>query len=113
MLQPGPLKAEAQRVAIMAQDGFAGAIRPVHTPFDGDTVFVLATGRWPLPEPRAMALLRVGAAAPAQHLAARFRGERIGRRHHVVSCDDGLPVGDAACARGALLSRGQTGRDQA
>ena len=37
-------KAEAHRVALMAQDGFARAIRPVHTPFDGDTVFVLATG---------------------------------------------------------------------
>jgi L-aminopeptidase/D-esterase-like protein len=38
-------KAKAGRVAIMAQDGLARAIRPVHTPFDGDTVFVLATGR--------------------------------------------------------------------
>lgn len=39
-------KAQAQRVAIMAQDGLARAIRPIHTPFDGDTVFVLATGGW-------------------------------------------------------------------
>lgn len=38
-------QSEAHRVAIMAQDGVARAIRPVHTPFDGDTVFVLATGR--------------------------------------------------------------------
>jgi len=38
-------KSQAQRVAIMAHDGYARAIRPVHTPFDGDTVFVLATGR--------------------------------------------------------------------
>jgi L-aminopeptidase/D-esterase-like protein len=38
-------KAEAGRVAIMAHDGFARAIRPVHTPFDGDSVFVLSTGR--------------------------------------------------------------------
>ena len=37
-------RTQAQRVAIMAQDGIARAIRPVHTPFDGDTVFVLATG---------------------------------------------------------------------
>ena len=43
-------KSQAQRVAIMAQDGFARAIRPVHTPFDGDTVFVLATGRISLSE---------------------------------------------------------------
>ena len=56
-------KAEAQRVAIMAQDGFARAIRPAHTPFDGDTIFVLATGRHALPEPRAQALARIGAIA--------------------------------------------------
>ena len=33
-----------RRVAIAAQDGLARAIRPVHTPLDGDTVFALATG---------------------------------------------------------------------
>lgn len=38
-------KAEATKVAQMAQDALARTIRPVHTPFDGDTVFVLATGR--------------------------------------------------------------------
>ena len=37
-------RAEASRIAIMAHDGMARAIRPVHTPFDGDTVFALATG---------------------------------------------------------------------
>ncbi len=37
-------KAEAQRVALMAHDGLARAIRPVHTMFDGDTVFALSTG---------------------------------------------------------------------
>jgi L-aminopeptidase/D-esterase-like protein len=36
--------AEARRVAIMAQDGLARAIRPVHAPVDGDVIFVLATG---------------------------------------------------------------------
>lgn len=36
--------AECRRLAIMAQDGFARAIRPAHTPFDGDTIFALATG---------------------------------------------------------------------
>ncbi|HEY1794743.1 MAG TPA: P1 family peptidase [Stellaceae bacterium] len=33
-----------RRLAVMAQDGLARAIRPAHTPFDGDTVFVLSTG---------------------------------------------------------------------
>ena len=37
-------KAEATRAALMAQDGYARAIYPVHTPGDGDTTFSLATG---------------------------------------------------------------------
>ncbi len=37
-------KADAQRMAIMAHDGYARAISPVHTPSDGDTIFALATG---------------------------------------------------------------------
>lgn len=36
--------AGCRRVAIAAQDGLAHAIRPAHTPLDGDTVFALATG---------------------------------------------------------------------
>lgn len=39
--------AQARRVAIMAHDGLARAIRPLHTPFDGDTVFCLASGTRP------------------------------------------------------------------
>jgi L-aminopeptidase/D-esterase-like protein len=37
-------KAQARKIAEMAQDGLARAIRPAHTMFDGDTVFVLGTG---------------------------------------------------------------------
>ncbi|UCF93704.1 MAG: P1 family peptidase [Desulfobacterales bacterium] len=43
-------KAQAQKMAQMAHDGMARAIRPAHTMFDGDTVFCLATGKSPLPE---------------------------------------------------------------
>jgi L-aminopeptidase/D-esterase-like protein len=57
-------KAEALRIAIMAHDGLARAVRPVHTPVDGDTLFVLSTARLPLPEPKPMALARLG------HIAA-------------------------------------------
>src|SRR6185503_3699492 len=39
-------KTEINRVALMADDGFARAINPSHTMGDGDTVFALATGRW-------------------------------------------------------------------
>ncbi|MDB5502332.1 MAG: peptidase DmpA [Tardiphaga sp.] len=41
-------KAQAQRLAIMAQTGFARAIYPVHAPLDGDIVFAAATGEKPV-----------------------------------------------------------------
>lgn len=56
-------KAEAQRVAIMAHDGLARAIRPVHTPFDGDSVFSLATGQYEIKNDRPMMLAAIGALA--------------------------------------------------
>jgi L-aminopeptidase/D-esterase-like protein len=37
-------KAQATKIAQMAQDGYARTIVPVHTPADGDTIFALATG---------------------------------------------------------------------
>lgn len=37
-------KEGANKVAQMAHDGFAMAIRPVHTMWDGDTIFALAVG---------------------------------------------------------------------
>lgn len=36
-------KAQAKRLALMADDGLARAIRPAHAPMDGDTVFAAAT----------------------------------------------------------------------
>lgn len=38
-------KAQAKRLATCAHDGFARAIRPVHTQMDGDTIFAMGTGR--------------------------------------------------------------------
>jgi L-aminopeptidase/D-esterase-like protein len=37
-------KSEATKVAQMAHDGLARSVRPVHTPWDGDTLFALSTG---------------------------------------------------------------------
>jgi L-aminopeptidase/D-esterase-like protein len=37
-------KAQVNKVAQMAHDGIAQAIRPAHTMFDGDTIFALALG---------------------------------------------------------------------
>lgn len=44
-------KAQAKRLAIVAHDGLARAIYPVHTPLDGDTVFAASTGKRPLADP--------------------------------------------------------------
>ncbi len=56
---------ECKRLAIMAQDGLARAIRPVHTPFDGDTVFSVASGEVSLGEGagRNLKVARLGSAA--------------------------------------------------
>jgi D-aminopeptidase len=55
-------KAEAKRIAVMAQTGLARAIYPVHTPLDGDVLFAAATGRKALTEPL-HAIARLGAVA--------------------------------------------------
>lgn len=59
---------ELKRVAMMAHDGMARAIRPAHTPFDGDIVFALSNGGVHLPEERddfdrAISVARIGSAA--------------------------------------------------
>ena len=65
-------KAGCHRVAVAAQDGLALAIRPAHTPLDGDTVFALATGSVAVPpnpdtpaamSPETALVAQVGAAA--------------------------------------------------
>ena len=43
-------KAQCAKVSGIAHDGMARAIRPVHTMFDGDTVFTLATGERGAPD---------------------------------------------------------------
>lgn len=63
-------KAQARKVAQMAHDGLARAVRPAHTMFDGDTLFCLATGARELPDttgffaaPKAHAITEIGRAA--------------------------------------------------
>jgi L-aminopeptidase/D-esterase-like protein len=66
--------AQAKRLAVMAQDGLARAIRPIHAPFDGDVVFALATGRRPLGELPDYTLARLGALAADTLARAVARG---------------------------------------
>jgi L-aminopeptidase/D-esterase-like protein len=65
-------KAQANRLAVMAQTGLAHAIYPVHTPLDGDVVFAAATGRKPLADPlRGLAELGTVAANTVARAVAR------------------------------------------
>jgi len=75
-------KAEVNRVALMADDGFAKAITPSHTSGDGDTVFALATGRW---EGEASASM-IGA------LAAEAMAEAIVRAAVAAESSNGVPA---------------------
>jgi len=66
-------KAQTRRLAIMAQDGMARALRPVHTPLDGDIVFAASTGTRPLADP-ILALAELGALAADVVARAIARG---------------------------------------
>lgn len=75
-------KAQAKRVAVMAQDGLSRAIRPIHSPLDGDSVFVISTGQKPLSDPAA-SLTKLGMLAADCAIRAIARGvyeaETLGR----------------------------------
>lgn len=71
--------AQAQRLAIMAQDGLARAIRPIHTPFDGDVVFALSTAREPLGDAPELTLAELGNAAADTLARAVARGVHAAR----------------------------------
>ena len=66
-------KTEATKVAQMAHDGLARAVNPVHTPWDGDTVFALSTGSASVQG----GVLVVGAAAAEVTARAILRGARL------------------------------------
>lgn len=55
-------KPQARRIAEMADDGLARAIRPAHAPMDGDTVFAIATQQQAVTDPL-QAITEIGQAA--------------------------------------------------
>jgi len=68
-------KVQCCKVAQMAQDALARCIQPSHTPWDGDTVFALATGRWsPKGESASDLTTLVGALAADVLASAILRG---------------------------------------
>jgi D-aminopeptidase len=63
-------KGQANRLAVMAQDGVARAVQPVHTPLDGDIVIAVATGARPAGDAPAIGLLTT-LGTVAAHVVAR------------------------------------------
>lgn len=63
-----------KQLAVMATDGFARALRPVHTPFDGDLVFAVSTGTKCPRDSEANAVLRLGLLAADTLTRAIARG---------------------------------------
>jgi len=76
-------KPQARRLAVAAQDGLARAIRPVHTPLDGDTVFAAATGARALRDP-VWTLASLGA------LAADVLARAVARGVYMAASSAGL-----------------------
>lgn len=78
-------RVECQRIAIMAQDGLSRAVRPAHAPFDGDTVFVLSTGKIILEDSpaRNIAVSRLG------NIAADVLARAIARGVYEATAYDG------------------------
>jgi L-aminopeptidase/D-esterase-like protein len=68
-------KAQASKIAQMAHDGLARTINPVHTAFDGDTIFALATGKSSKPAN----LTLIGALAAEAVAQAVLRAVRAAR----------------------------------
>jgi D-aminopeptidase len=66
-------KAQAKRLAVMAQSGLSRAVYPVHTPLDGDVVFAASTGGRPLAD-ALLGLTTLGAVAANVVACAIARG---------------------------------------
>lgn len=82
-------RVECQRLAIMAQDGMARAIRPAHAPFDGDTLFCLSTGKKVIENPA----LRHAAVAQLGNVAADVLARAIARGVYHATNYEGVSGG--------------------
>ena len=77
-------KTQAKRMAVMAHDGISRAVVPAHTPFDGDLVFAVSTGRVASTNAD-LDLIRVG------HAAATCLARAIARAVYEASPAPGDP----------------------
>jgi L-aminopeptidase/D-esterase-like protein len=87
-------KEQASRLADVAHDGIARAIRPSHTLFDGDTIFALSLPGNGIPTPDPLRLCAIGGAAAEAVSLAIVRAVRL-----ATSMGGVLSAQDLAAAR--------------
>ncbi|SES66276.1 P1 family peptidase [Oceanicella actignis] len=83
--------AECRRLAMMAQDGLARAIRPAHTPFDGDTLFALSSGAATGGPDLGSGHARAARLAALGSAAADCVARAVARGVHAAAADPGGP----------------------
>ncbi len=91
-------KAECHKLASVAHDGLARAIRPAHTLFDGDTIFAVATATIPVAEHGAS-----GFGDPSSRAAVLSQVGEAGARCFARAC--GRAVIDATSRGGPATYR--------
>jgi L-aminopeptidase/D-esterase-like protein len=83
-------KTQATKIAQMADDGLARAIKPTHTPFDGDTVFALGTGR--------LSMASLGDPSFAEYLIGSAAADTLSRAVvHAILAADSTPCEKSYC----------------
>ena len=90
-------KAQAHRLAQVAHDGLARAINPVHTLSDGDTLFVLGTGK--------------NSRTPAMMVLCTLAAEVTARAiHNAILCATGVACGGRSWPAASSLAAAGRGR---
>lgn len=110
-------KAQCHKMAGVAHDGYARAVKPVHTLFDGDTVFALSTGRGAVLDPLSQTVvMEAGADCVARAIVhAMLAASSVDRSADggvvLRSWSDAFPsaVGAAGGAGGASAATPPTG----
>jgi L-aminopeptidase/D-esterase-like protein len=95
-------KANLAKLAQMAHDGLAVAIRPAHTPLDGDTIFALSTARSRTPAmpdvATTLALTMAGALASRTLARAVAQAIRAATSLHGVPAISDLPFAPSSAS---------------
>jgi L-aminopeptidase/D-esterase-like protein len=93
-------KAQATKIAMMADDGLARAIRPIHSPYDGDTVFAMGTGE--------ITMASLGDPAYAEYVIGSAAADVLSRAVvHAILAAESTPCYESYCDRFPKACKGK------